>query len=141
MELEQLRTFAAVAREGSLSAASEAVHLSQPAVSRQVQALERRLGAKRGDFGIFRLALFAVAGETGSGPLLDGCRQTGKCGRAYEHDSGNERTHALPPVPTRPCEKQKSRAAQPPSNSSSTPHCGTTWAACTDAKCRKATLQ
>src|SRR5439155_10960513 len=46
MELEQLRTFAAIARLGSLSAASAAVHLSQPAVSRQVQALERRLGAK-----------------------------------------------------------------------------------------------
>jgi DNA-binding transcriptional LysR family regulator len=46
VELEQLRTFAAVARLGSLSAASEAVHLSQPAVSRQVQALERRLGAR-----------------------------------------------------------------------------------------------
>ena len=46
MELEQLRTFVAIARLGSLSAASAAVHLSQPAVSRQVQALERRLGAR-----------------------------------------------------------------------------------------------
>jgi DNA-binding transcriptional LysR family regulator len=46
MELEQLRTFVAIARLGSLSAASESVNLSQPAVSRQVQALERRLGAK-----------------------------------------------------------------------------------------------
>ena len=45
MERDQLRTFAAVARLGSLSAASEAVHLRQPAVSRQVQALERRLGS------------------------------------------------------------------------------------------------
>src|SRR4051794_5024767 len=45
MERDQLRAFAAVARLGSLSAASEAVHLSQPAVSRQVQALERRLGS------------------------------------------------------------------------------------------------
>lgn len=46
MELEQLRTFAAVARLGSLSAASGAVSLSQPAVSRQIQALERRLGVR-----------------------------------------------------------------------------------------------
>jgi DNA-binding transcriptional LysR family regulator len=46
VELEQLRTFAAIARLGSLSAASAAVNLSQPAVSRQVQALERRLGAR-----------------------------------------------------------------------------------------------
>jgi DNA-binding transcriptional LysR family regulator len=46
MEIDQLRTFAAVVRLGSLSAASGAVNLSQPAVSRQVQALERRLGAR-----------------------------------------------------------------------------------------------
>ncbi len=46
MEFDQLRTFAAIARLGSLSAASEAVSLSQPAVSRQVQVLERRLGAR-----------------------------------------------------------------------------------------------
>jgi DNA-binding transcriptional LysR family regulator len=46
MELDQLRTFAAIARLGSLSAASGAVSLSQPAVSRQVQALERRLNAR-----------------------------------------------------------------------------------------------
>jgi DNA-binding transcriptional LysR family regulator len=55
MELEQLRTFVAVARAGSLSAASGAVNLSQPAVSRQVQALERRLGVsllERGARGV-----------------------------------------------------------------------------------------
>jgi DNA-binding transcriptional LysR family regulator len=51
MELEQLRTFAVVARLGSLSAASGVVNLSQPAVSRQVQALERRLGTRLLDRG------------------------------------------------------------------------------------------
>src|SRR5438876_4746408 len=51
MELEQLRTFAAIARLGSLSAASGVVNLSQPAVSRQVQALERRLGTRLLDRG------------------------------------------------------------------------------------------
>src|SRR5437870_13258333 len=51
MELEQLRTFAAVARLGSLSAARGVVNLSQPAVSRQVQALERRLGTRLLDRG------------------------------------------------------------------------------------------
>src|SRR5438067_1571778 len=62
MELEQLRTFAAVARLGSLSAASGVVNLSQPAVSRQVQALERRLGTRLLDRGA-RGAQVTEAGE------------------------------------------------------------------------------
>jgi len=40
-----LATFVAVHRAGSISAASEALHLSQPAVTRRLQALERQLGA------------------------------------------------------------------------------------------------
>jgi molybdate transport repressor ModE-like protein len=38
-------TFLAIHRTGSISAASEALHLSQPAVTRRLQTLERRLGA------------------------------------------------------------------------------------------------
>lgn len=44
MDLYQLKTFVAVAREGSITRASERVHLSQPAVSAQVKALEDALG-------------------------------------------------------------------------------------------------
>ena len=72
MELEQLRTFAAIARLGSLSAASATVNLSQPAVSRQVQALERRLGAKlleRGARGV-RLTEAGEAVARGAGDVL-----------------------------------------------------------------------
>src|SRR5439155_15707313 len=72
MELEQLRTFAAIARLGSLSAASAAVHLSQPAVSRQVQALERRLGARlleRGARGV-HLTEAGEAVARGAGDVL-----------------------------------------------------------------------
>ena len=44
MELRQLRYFAAVAAHGSFSRAAGYLHLTQPAVSRQVQNLEAELG-------------------------------------------------------------------------------------------------
>lgn len=44
MDLRQLRYFAAVARHGSISLAAQAVHIAQPALTRQVQALEDELG-------------------------------------------------------------------------------------------------
>ncbi|MGE4264378.1 MAG: LysR family transcriptional regulator [Desulfovibrio sp.] len=44
MELYQLRTFAAVARAGHLTRAAEGLHVSQPAVSAHIKALEEVLG-------------------------------------------------------------------------------------------------
>ena len=44
MELYQLRAFAAVAKEGSLSRAAKALCASQPAVSAQIKALEDEFG-------------------------------------------------------------------------------------------------
>ena len=44
MELRQLRYFASVAAHGSFSRAASYLHLTQPAVSRQVQKLEEELG-------------------------------------------------------------------------------------------------
>ena len=44
MELRQLRYFASVAAHGSFSRAASYLHLTQPAVSRQVQSLEEELG-------------------------------------------------------------------------------------------------
>ena len=46
MELYQLKTFVAIAREGSLSRAAERVFTSAPAVSAQLKALEDELGVK-----------------------------------------------------------------------------------------------
>ena len=44
MELRVLEYFLALAREGSVSAAAEALHVSQPTLSRQLIELERELG-------------------------------------------------------------------------------------------------
>ncbi|MCD4502476.1 LysR family transcriptional regulator [Chromobacterium piscinae] len=44
MELRHLRYFAAVAEHASMRAASERLHITQPAISRQVQDLEDELG-------------------------------------------------------------------------------------------------
>ncbi len=40
MDLHQLKTFVTVAREGSITRASELLHLSQPAVSAHIKAIE-----------------------------------------------------------------------------------------------------
>lgn len=45
MDLDHLRTFLVVAERGSISRAAEHLPLTQSAVSRQIQALERTLGA------------------------------------------------------------------------------------------------
>lgn len=44
MDLHQLKTFVTVAREGSITRASQQLHLSQPAVSAHIKALEEALG-------------------------------------------------------------------------------------------------
>lgn len=46
MELYQLQTFVAVAREGNLTRAAERLFTSQPAVSAQIKALESEFGLK-----------------------------------------------------------------------------------------------
>ena len=44
MDLRVLRYFIAVAREESITAAAESLHLSQPTLSRQLMGLETELG-------------------------------------------------------------------------------------------------
>ncbi len=44
MELEQMRQIDAIARTGTMSAAADELHISQPALSRSIQRLEAELG-------------------------------------------------------------------------------------------------
>src|SRR5919198_4109849 len=46
LDVQRLRVLAAVADQGSFSAAAEALFLTQPAVSRQIAALEREAGVQ-----------------------------------------------------------------------------------------------
>ena len=65
MDLRILRYFLAVADEGNITRASERLHVSQPALSTQLAALEDELGQKlfeRGARGI-ELTEKGVAGD------------------------------------------------------------------------------
>lgn len=57
MELRQLRNFLMVAREGTISGAAAALHVSQPSLSRQMQGLERELGCRLFERGSRRVTL------------------------------------------------------------------------------------
>lgn len=46
MELRVLRYFLVIAEEGSISKASEVLHITQPTLSRQIKEMEEELGAE-----------------------------------------------------------------------------------------------
>jgi len=69
MDLRQLRTFVTVAKDGTVSRASAELRVAQPALSRQIQALEHDLGVKLFDRVRRRLVLTAEGKE-----LLADCR-------------------------------------------------------------------
>ena len=71
MELYQLKTFVAIAEEGSLTRAAERVFTSAPAVSAQLKALEDELGVKLFE----RMPRGMVLTEAGE-RLLDEARRT-----------------------------------------------------------------
>lgn len=57
MQLRHVRYFVAVADHGTVSAAADAVHVTQPALSRQLRQLERDLGVELFDRSAGRLSL------------------------------------------------------------------------------------
>jgi DNA-binding transcriptional LysR family regulator len=63
VELRHLRYFIAVAEAGSVSAAAARVHVTQPALSRQLRQLEDELGVPLFDRGTGRLALSRTGRE------------------------------------------------------------------------------
>ena len=61
MELKHLKHFVAIADDGGISAAARRLGLTQPALSRQVQALEQDLGVTLLDRGARSFALTPAA--------------------------------------------------------------------------------
>ena len=57
MEFRVLRYFLTVAREGSITAAANSLHLTQPTLSRQLQDLEKELGQKLFVRGKYKVSL------------------------------------------------------------------------------------
>jgi DNA-binding transcriptional LysR family regulator len=66
MELRQLQLFLAAAEEGSITAAAKRMHLTQPALSRQIKALEEELGV-----GLFTRGAHSVTLTPAGGVLLE----------------------------------------------------------------------
>jgi DNA-binding transcriptional LysR family regulator len=109
MELQQLRGFYEVAREGSFTKAAASLFLTQPAVSQQVKALEEELGQAlivRGRRGVALTAaghvLYARTGSVfaeldAARQELDGLGQVVR-GRVILATSDTNCTYVLPPV-------------------------------------------
>ncbi|MCY3735619.1 MAG: LysR family transcriptional regulator [Gemmatimonadaceae bacterium] len=109
MELQQLRGFCEVARQGSFTRAAGRLFLTQPAVSQQIRALEEELGQRlleRGRKGV-RLtaageALFrrarSVLGEVAAARAELEEMGTGVRGRVLLATSDTNCTYVLPPV-------------------------------------------
>jgi len=80
MELRQLRDFVAVVDHGTVTAAAEALHLSQPPLSAQIHLLEEELGTPLFDRSTRRMRM------TEAGRLLYGraCGVLGQCADLQE---------------------------------------------------------
>ena len=57
MDIRIMEYFLAITREGNISSAAEALHVSQPALSRQIRDLEEELGVTLFERGSRRIRL------------------------------------------------------------------------------------
>ena len=66
MDLRTMQYYLAVVREGTISAAAEALHVAQPSLSRQMKELDRLVEASDRMEGCYnrRYCLFSRAGFT-----------------------------------------------------------------------------
>jgi len=100
MDLRQLRHFRQIALLGSFSAASGALHIAQPALSRQMQTLEQDLGVKlfhRTGRGVL-LTAAGTALLAESADLLDQADALGRRIRIFGDRLAGEATIGLSPT-------------------------------------------
>ncbi|GHD21542.1 hypothetical protein GCM10007147_15050 [Nocardiopsis kunsanensis] len=91
MEIRLLRYFVTVADEGTVSAAAERLHMTQPALSRQVKQLEKAIGVRLFQRSGARLRL-TNAGEEFLGEARDLLRRFDRAERLAAHLSAGQLT-------------------------------------------------
>jgi len=86
MEIYQLRSFAAVAEMGHLTRAAERLHISQPALSSQIKALEDELG-----LALFERNPAGMALTSAGRRLLSRAQSVLSAAQALRHEAGTLR--------------------------------------------------
>jgi len=86
MEIYQLRSFAAVAEMGHLTRAAERLHISQPALSSQIKALEDELG-----LALFERNPAGMALTSAGRRLLSQAQSVLSAAQALRHEAGTLR--------------------------------------------------
>lgn len=90
MDIYQLRTFVVVAREGTVTRASEVLHLSQPAVSAHIKAIEEGLGVS-----LFHRTARGMSLTTDGQRLLSKAEKTLAAHQELLDEAGRNKTHLV----------------------------------------------